>query len=78
MEAGGFEINFPEQIKNIVLNEFYAKMAETEIESLKLKKILTIYNQNGVSSETALKILRDQAIAVAEIENLYGGGETNG
>ena len=78
MEAGGFEINFPEQIKNIVLNEFYAKLAETEIESLKLKKILTIYNQNGVSSETALKILRDQAIAVAEIENLYGGGENNG
>ena len=77
MDIGGVEINFPEQIKNIVLNEFYANLAEDEIERMKLRKILTIYNQNGVSSETALKIIRDQAVAVAEIENLYGGGENN-
>lgn len=72
MDIGGVEINFPEQIKNIILNDYYANNAENEIEGMKLRAIFKIYNQNGVSTETALKILREQTVVMAEIENLYG------
>jgi hypothetical protein len=75
MDIGGVEINFPEQLINYVLNEHIAKNAENEIEGLKIRAILKVYNQNSVSTETALKLFKEQAIALAEIENLYGGGE---
>ncbi len=75
MEIGGVEINFPEQIKNIIVNTCFENLVKNEVERLKIRETLKIFNKNGVSSETALKILSEQVVALAEIENLYGGGE---
>ena len=75
MEIGGVEINFPEQIKNIIVNTCFENLVKNEVERLKIRETLKILNKNGVSSETALKILSEQVVALAEIENLYGGGE---
>jgi hypothetical protein len=75
MEIGGVEINFPEQLKNVILNEYVASIAENEVEAMKVRAMLKVYNKNGVSTETALKIIKENTNALAEIENLYGGGE---
>lgn len=77
MDIGGVEISFPEQIKNVVLNEFYANLETNEVKRMVLRETFKIYNKNGVSTECALKIFREVAEATAEIENLYGGGENN-
>ena len=77
MDIDGIEINFPEQLKNIIANEILANTAENEVEGMKLRALFKVYNKYGVSTETALKILKEVAVALAEIENLYGGGEND-
>lgn len=74
MEVDGIEINFPEQIKNVVLNEFYVSLEANEVKRMILRETFKIYNKNGVSTDKVLKIFKEVAEATAEIENLYGGG----
>lgn len=59
------------------MNEYFAGLEQTEFARLKTRTIFKIYNQNGVSTETAAKILKETSEALAEIENLYGGGDKN-
>ena len=78
METPEFEFKFPEQLQNIILNKYFASMAENKVDQLITEATLKIYNRYGISTEKAMKLLQEQAIALAEIRNLYGGGETDG
>lgn len=75
MDSNGYEFKFPEQLQNIILNACLANLIENEVDRIIMGKVLKLYNKYNISSETALKILQEQNKIVAEVKNLYGGGE---
>ena len=77
MDIDGVEINFPDQLKNIIFNSCFTSLIEDDVERIIMSKVLKLYNKHNISSETAMKIFQEQNKIVAEVKNLYGGGETD-
>ena len=75
MDKGDVEFKIPDPLKNLILNSCFIGLIENDVDRIIMSKVLKLYNKHNISSETAIKILQEQNKIVAEVKNLYGGGD---